>query len=63
MKSKGNKTSWPRASPETWEGGEFTAWRANVGCSLAHPTNPDAVVGNAVGRDFDDGYFEGEAKS
>ena len=48
---------------ETYEGGEFTAWRANVDYSLAHPTNPDAIIGNVVGRDFDDGYFEGEVQS
>ena len=45
------------------EGGEFTAWRANVDYSLAHPTNPEAIIGDVVGRDFDDGYFEGEVKS
>ena len=48
---------------ETYEGGQFTAWRANFDYSLSRPTNPLAIVGQRVGRDFETGYFEGEVAS
>ena len=48
---------------ETYEGGEFTAWRANVDYSLARPSNPEAIIGQTVGRNFDEGYFEGKVAS
>jgi hypothetical protein len=48
---------------ETYEGGKFTAWRANVDYSLSHPTNPTAIIGQTVAKQFDEGLFEGKVSS